>query len=522
VFSFNLVSEPWIPVRTQGQIELLSLEQALLRAAEIECIEDPSPLVAVALHRLLLAVLYRALQGPQTLENNLEWLENGFPNELIQKYFIQWKHRFDLFDLDRPFFQVPDLHLSGFNNQPKSWTVLDAEVSDGGQGADIFNHENRRPEPITPDLAVRILLSRQTFALGGLSRTFVYSSKRSPSPSAIFLIPQGRNLLETLCYNLDPNNFALLDFDIPFWESESSVNIALLRKKNAGEVMGCVQAYTWMSRSVKLVPKESEGKIAIEEVFFTSGLAPEFDKERYFDPMVGTQIVRSGPNKGEHMFSGFRDGRQFWRDFHSLFPVKLQAGVSRPRVIDISLRLYSEFGKEVKMGVYGICNATQEAKIDFARQEVYLLPEALSVNRLSDVYSSLEDAMKTAEVIGESLVDATQTLALKILSHGSRKVDKGDVTKMVDGFPTFLNYWSTLEKAFSELLIRLTADYRWEVIEKFWIEQVIQASDRAWELTRNSVGDDAFALRAIYSAEGSLRIAQKPFREKLKPAKETA
>ena len=125
------------------------------------------------------------------------------------------------------------------------------------------------------------------------------------------------------------------------------------------------------------------------------------------------------------------------------------------------------------------------------------------------------DSPSDLKIDGEVTVDVTVVPRID-------KWKKPDVKKMVQGFPAFASYWSVLDRNFPELLNRLVIDYSSDVIEKFWIEQIIQASDRAWELTRNSVGDDAFALRAIYSAEGSLRIAQKPFREKLKPAKESA
>ena len=63
--AFNLLDEPWIPCvfLGSGALQELGLRDTLVRAHEIRAIVDPSPLVTVALHRLLLAVLHRVF-GP--------------------------------------------------------------------------------------------------------------------------------------------------------------------------------------------------------------------------------------------------------------------------------------------------------------------------------------------------------------------------------------------------------------------------------------------------------------------------
>ncbi len=66
---FNLIDEKWIPVRfPDGTRDELGIRDTLLRSKEIAAIEDPSPLVVAALHRFLLAVLYRALEGPTDID----------------------------------------------------------------------------------------------------------------------------------------------------------------------------------------------------------------------------------------------------------------------------------------------------------------------------------------------------------------------------------------------------------------------------------------------------------------------
>ncbi len=65
-FSFNLIEEPFIPcVRLDGQTVEYGLADTLLKAPEIADLRDGSPLVTIALHRLLLAILHRCYQGPK-------------------------------------------------------------------------------------------------------------------------------------------------------------------------------------------------------------------------------------------------------------------------------------------------------------------------------------------------------------------------------------------------------------------------------------------------------------------------
>ena len=123
---FNLIDEPWIPVRFQdGRRDELGIRDTLLRAKEIAVIEDPSPLVVAALHRFLLAVLYRALEGPTDIEQAKAWFKSGWPDEKIDTYLEKWRPRFWLFDETYPFGQNP--HVP--KNEIEPWTKLTAEYN---------------------------------------------------------------------------------------------------------------------------------------------------------------------------------------------------------------------------------------------------------------------------------------------------------------------------------------------------------------------------------------------------------
>ena len=84
---FNLIDERWIPVRfPDGSRDELGIRDTLLRSKEIEAIEDPSPLVVAALHRFLLAILYRALEGPTDIDQAKKLFKDGIRIEKTTAY----------------------------------------------------------------------------------------------------------------------------------------------------------------------------------------------------------------------------------------------------------------------------------------------------------------------------------------------------------------------------------------------------------------------------------------------------
>lgn len=104
---FNLIDEKWIPVRFHdGTRSELGIRDTLLQSGEIASIEDPSPLVTAALHRFLLAVLYRALEGPTDINQARAFFKNGLPPDRLSAYLEKWRDRFWLFDEKYPFGQI--------------------------------------------------------------------------------------------------------------------------------------------------------------------------------------------------------------------------------------------------------------------------------------------------------------------------------------------------------------------------------------------------------------------------------
>lgn len=149
---FNLIDEPWIPVRwLDGRHGELGIRDTLLQAERIAEIQDASPLVVAALHRFLLAVLYRALEGPTDGQQAKTWFKQGWPGGKIETYLAQWRERFWLFDPRYPFAQIPSFEPRIW----RAWTVLAAEHN-ADNAKVLFDHVDvNRAGGIAPAQAIR-------------------------------------------------------------------------------------------------------------------------------------------------------------------------------------------------------------------------------------------------------------------------------------------------------------------------------------------------------------------------------
>ncbi|MBW2122702.1 MAG: type I-E CRISPR-associated protein Cse1/CasA, partial [Deltaproteobacteria bacterium] len=151
---FNLIDEKWIPVRFLDGIrdELgLGIKETLLRSREIAAIEDPSPLVEAALYRFLLAVLYRAIEGPTGPNEANALFRDGLPADKITAYLEKKRDRFWLLDDNYPFGQIPTFKPKAW----RAWTAIAVECN-ADTAKVLFDHvDEMEPGSISPAAAAR-------------------------------------------------------------------------------------------------------------------------------------------------------------------------------------------------------------------------------------------------------------------------------------------------------------------------------------------------------------------------------
>ena len=116
--SFNLVTEPWVPVLANGKHESYSLETLFDQADLYPTLDIDDPLERVSIMRLLLAIMYAARQeGYSSPAGAKRIMEAGRDQEIID-YLHAWAHRFDLMSETEPFLQVAGMMPQG---KPKDY-----------------------------------------------------------------------------------------------------------------------------------------------------------------------------------------------------------------------------------------------------------------------------------------------------------------------------------------------------------------------------------------------------------------
>lgn len=519
VARFNLVDEPWIPCVpiTGGEPVLLSLRDTLVGAAHYREILDDSPLVVVALHRLLFAVLHRVLRGPRTPEEWKALYGSGhFDAGVIDRYLTSWRHRFDLFDPEMPFYQVPVLA----GTSPVSVASLAHELA-SGNNITLFDHTVETSAAFTPAQAVRYLLAFQSFAFaGGKSEPFYFSD--SPLTRDFTVLVRGETTFETLMLNLvlyDKERPIpwLDDDDLPCWERAEVKGPV----KEGTPPSGYLDYLTWQSRRVHLEHDRATGmirKCQIRQNFLCA--------MGQFDPFKAYHKTKDGWLAGQ-----LDEERAVWRDSQALLEASADAetgSIARPRVIEHLAQVEGTgLGRDRRLrqrqlDVLGIASRPGKQIILLWRHERLPLPLIYLNN--SKIRGMLARALDLAERVSKLFKPGffkgdpsagkkgyprpMRVLADELLTAtASRKADGGDVERLVKHLGAERDYWARLDAPFRRFMVtlaeRMEAEGRegGEAAYLNWAEDVAACARRAFRAAIDSLDTSGRSLRAQALAE---------------------
>ena len=525
--TFDLTREGWLPCVREGRAVSVGLEGALLGAHTIDELYDPSPLVTTALHRLLLAILHRVLDGPRDMDAWAElWSAGRLPEERLRAYFARWRDRFDLFSETRPFFQS-----TAFQDEKPSPIQQLVHEAATGNNATLFDHTAARTG-IAPDAAARYLVTIQDYALaGGNSQPFYFVD--APIARGYTVRAQGATLFETLLlnalvYNTD-RPFARSGEDLPAWEQEQPAE----PKREGTRPRGYVDYLTFQPRRVRLI--ECDG--LVHEMLYRQNLVvlPEIldPFKAYFvrDEKVGWQHRLLNPD------------RAIWRDSAAIFApsdAKPQSSVKamrgepagelrwkRPLLFDH----LAEIGELRRNGaitaaavyplvVAGAALVPQKSTVLLWRQERQPLPLAYleEGDDGEKLRGALKGALDTAEAVATALDRRMWTLASYVLapaqdaSADAAKPDRDAVTRLRNGFRPGLHFWQRLDDVFSPFLEALAEPSFDEYGETVfgatalprWRGDVRRAAEEAYAEATSELVETPRAFKAVAVAERGL------------------
>ena len=334
---YNLLDEPWIPVRLlDGTIADVGLLELLRRTTEIADLACELPTQSIAIQRLVLAIAYRVAPPRDARDWVRQW-DEGAPTEQMIEYLERWRDRFFLFGGRFPFMQVADLRTA-----KDAVSGLEKLIADVPNGEQFFTTRHGRALAcIPPSEAARWLVHAQAYDPSGIRSGAVGDSqvkggKGYPIGPAwcghlglVWL--KGKDLDETLVLNLIPASTAALrgvdsstDWGACSWEDlepENSVrgDYSLLDPAGTPKELSIPRLLTWHSRRIRLVGDLS----GVTGVVLAQGdkLAPQ--EMRLYEPQSLWRYSTPQSKKFKtdvYMPRKFEAGRALWRNLPGTLP----------------------------------------------------------------------------------------------------------------------------------------------------------------------------------------------------------
>ena len=334
---YNLLDEPWIPVRlVDGTITDVGLLELLRRTTDIADLACELATQSIAIQRLILAIAYRVATPRDARDWARQW-DDGAPTEQMIEYLERWRDRFYLFGGCFPFMQVADLRTA-----KDAVSGLEKLIADVPNGEQFFTTRHGRALAcIPPSEAARWLVHAQAYDPSGIRSGAVGDSqvkggKGYPIGPAwcghlglVWL--KGQDLDETLVLNLIPASTAALrgvdsstEWGACSWEvSEPEISVrgdySLLDPAGTPRELSIPRLLTWHSRRIRLVGDSS----GVTGVVLAQGdkLAPQ--EMRLYEPQSLWRYSTPQSKKFKtdvYMPRKFEAGRALWRNLPGTLP----------------------------------------------------------------------------------------------------------------------------------------------------------------------------------------------------------
>lgn len=513
-YSFNLATERWVPcMMKDGTSAELSLIQIFSDSNDIIDIIDPNPLVKVSVTRLLLAIVHRCIPTMGFVDLDRIWNQNEWASEKMIDYLDQWKGRFDLFDMHRPFFQI-----SGYAGEPTTISKLAFEMASGNNPT-LFDHSmDECPKSVTPSTAARLLLYNQTFNLSA-GKSMTGHTKDAPLSRCALVIIKGRNLTETLKLNLVPYDPSrpLMSLgsnigrpsgsDLPLWERDDEVAGTNRYAK------GYLDLLTWPSRCIRLVPEESGGRLFVSKAYFSQGL--HLLDDNIHDPMVPYIL-----NQEDNSTYGMRlsNEKAVWRNLDSLLMTGNKSSTSYNvtnlhELVQNGIISTGVIGDNIDLFVAGLISPGQ-AKID--NWVCSTIPIPYKMLKEKNIREMALKGLDVANGAARTLRSSSFIFASEVIKKGREgKADPQRVNDFLKSSNVIQDYWASMEIPYLQLLNDLSStDDPRETVNNWAVERVRRISQCSLDRLIDMNSNDVTGFRAAV-------IARKHFFKNLGIGKET-
>lgn len=439
---YNLLDEPWIPVRLlDGTIADVGLLELLRRTTEIADLACELPTQSIAIQRLVLAIAYRVAPPRDARDWVRQW-DEGAPTEQMIEYLERWRDRFFLFGGRFPFMQVADLRTA-----KEAVSGLEKLIADVPNGEQFFTTRHGCALAcIPPSEAARWLVHAQAYDPSGIRSGAVGDSqvkggKGYPiGPSwcghlgLVWL--KGKELDETLVLNLVPTDAAQLrgvesstEWGACSWEvseAESAVrgDYSLLDPSGTPRDISIPRLLTWHSRRVRLVGNR-EG---VTGVVLAQGdkLAPQ-QMHRY-EPQSLWRYSTPQSKKFKqdvYMPRKYEAGRALWRNLPGTLPtVTTVQGVDKQPKQEFlpsatlsfhyqldNASIETAYPKVMRIQAVGVTYGPQEATFEDIYSDELTLSVAVMRVEHEDLSAEIDRQVRLTEEIARDVGNLAANLA---------------------------------------------------------------------------------------------------------------
>lgn len=503
--TFNLLDQPFIPVKGMDEVtKTVSIRDALVNASHYQRVSAHLPHANAALMRLLLAILHRVFGPADSDAWNELWLAQCFNPQALDTYFSKVRPRFDLFDSQHPFYQQRHPQVE----EKPAQALLQA--IGGGDTFTLFDHcMDESPFTLSPADAAVLLITAQAFSLAGLCHPqlkLVYTD--APCSRAVVFLAEGKNLFETLMFNLvrynpqEPGSFTWrYQDDPPAWEMDDPYHA----ERSLPD--GYLDYLTWQNRKIQLIPEEKDGQLLVTRVTTAPGLTLNASVR---NPMHHYTKLPEKKKAGEDSVRvlRFSEGRALWRDSYALLDVNNRA-VDVPRAVSWLSELMGDGilpRRKIQLAAYGMCTEPGKMKVNFYRSDRLIFDDAILTNE--QLVGYLNQALTHAENLRRELWSILNQLARLALDPDAAEDDHTappEASGLVSHWDGEGLYWNGLETAFYRFLDRLADDPEGALHD--WDLALRTSARAAYDATVRGLGNTPRALKAAAKTGGRLGYA---------------
>lgn len=517
--TFNLWHDPWIIIEdNEGLLAEVGLEEALLTAHEYHGLYDPSPLVVVGIHRLLVAILQDIVAPQSTRDLEVVWRAGRFSATGVRAFGSKYTPRFNLFSETEPFLQTADLPLIP-KRKPKPKTVAYLRQEQPARTAVAhYNHAFDEEETYCAKCAAKGLLTVPPFASSGGAG--IKPSINGVPP--IYVLPGGETYFHSLAASLVSPKFqpevADRENDMPWWRREP-----IVPRKHVVHRVGYLHSLTFPARRVRLHPTAMDHPCSIcgetthwgvHTMIYRMGESRPKDAAWWRDPFAAYRRP-GGRSKKDPTPIRPVEGRATWREFAALFlpdrPESEDSRYIRPAVLDQVEALDDDTlpyddDEPIPFRVIGL-RTDMKMKIFEWQEDGFTVPPAiLSDSLVADVIEQGIDFASAADRI------------VKRTFYGYFGGDKARGKRHEPVKKRMIHeFWQGLAQPFRRLVLRLGRVPDRDVVLDGWIDIVQRQALECFTEAAEQTGDDAAALRRRVEGVNHCRARLIAYRKKVFP-----